>query len=131
MKRAFDMLTNAAQQTVKFGRILKGLVGTFSCPDAVASMLTHLGLPGVANKPLITKDVTIFDPLQDDLCGIALISIGAHQIVNYGQAIQSGQHDQFVAEVVQLAGRAMSIGCTACKIAVRLTALVGHDWNRL
>src|SRR5258708_23663172 len=82
MKGAFDMLTNTAQEPVKFGWILEGLVGPLTCPDTVARLLTHLGLPLVANKALVTEDVAIPYPLQDHLSRISLIVIAAHQIVN-------------------------------------------------
>src|SRR5258708_38264471 len=64
MEGAFDMLTDAAQETVKFGWILERLVGPFTCPDAVTGVLTHLGLPLVANKALVAEEVAIFDPFK-------------------------------------------------------------------
>ncbi|MEP7287426.1 MAG: hypothetical protein ABI947_16840 [Chloroflexota bacterium] len=35
MKSAFDMLPKTAQQSVKFGWILEGLVGAFHGPDPI------------------------------------------------------------------------------------------------
>src|SRR5260370_30041520 len=131
MESTLNMFTDAAQEAVKFGWIWEGLISPFSRPDAVASLLTHLGLPFVTNEPLVPENVAIFDVLQETLSCIAFIHVGAHQIVKHWQAIQGGQHDQFVAKVVHFARRTMSIGSTPGKIAMRLTAFVAHDWNGL
>src|SRR5258708_30634835 len=71
VKSAFDMFTNMVQQTVKFRRILEGLVSPFGRPNPVARLLAYVGLPVLANKALVAKDVTVPHPLQHNLRCIA------------------------------------------------------------
>src|SRR5258708_40222438 len=59
VKRAFDMFTNAVEQSVKFGWILQRLVGTFGGPDAVACVLANVGLPIGTDKAFINKEVAV------------------------------------------------------------------------
>ncbi len=131
MESILNMFTAARRQTVELRWILERLVGAFSRPDAVVGLLSNLGLPCVANDSLVPENVALFDPLQKDIRRIAFIRVGWHQIVHQRQTAQRGQHHQFVAKVVQVAGGTMSIGGTPGKIAMRLTALVTHDRNML
>src|SRR5437868_468843 len=101
VKSTFNVFTDMGEQLVKFGWILQGLVGPFGGPDTISSMLANVGLPIVANKALVAKDVTVTHTLQNDLSRLTLVSIGGYQIIDHWQAIQRGQHDQFVAKVVE------------------------------
>src|SRR5258706_5393795 len=131
VKRAFDMFTNAVEQSVKFGWILQRLVGTFGGPDAVASVLVNVGLPGVTDKAFVTKDVAVPDMLRNNLSRFALVSIGSHQVIHDWQAIQRGQHNQFIAIIAEIAGRTVPITSTPGKGAVRLAPLITQRRNRL
>src|SRR5271165_4168960 len=102
MKSVLNMFTHTAQKPVKFGRILEGLVGAFGCPDAIASELAYIRLPIISQKAFVSENVASLNLLQDDLSGLAFISVGGHQVIDKRQAIQSGQHDQFVAKVIQI-----------------------------
>src|SRR5712691_10248540 len=59
MERAFNRLTNAGQQAVKFGRIMGRLVGPFSRPDAVGGVLRDIGLPVIPDKAFIADNVAV------------------------------------------------------------------------
>src|SRR5258706_1116700 len=131
VKSTFNMLSNTAQKTVKFGWILKHLVSTFGGPDAIAGLLKYSGLPVIPQKAFVTENVAIFDSLQDDLSRLAFIGVGGNQIIDKRHAIQRRQHDQFVAKVVQVAGRAVTIASTARKSAVRFSTLVTQHRDRL
>src|SRR5579863_3723641 len=109
MKRSLNMLADASQQPVKFGWIVKGLVGSFGSPDAIASSLVHFGMPLIAQKAFVTEDVAVFDALQDDRRRRPLILVGRHQVIDNGHPLPRGEHDQLVAETIQLARGAVSI----------------------
>src|SRR5258707_6243007 len=130
VKSAFNVFTNAVEQSVKFGRILQRLVGTFGGPDAVARVLADVGLPVVTDKAFVTKDVAVPDVLQNDLGGLTLVDIGCYQVIHHWQAIQRGQHNQLVAVIVEITGRTVSIASTASKRTVALATLITHRWNR-
>src|SRR6266487_3132170 len=122
MKRAFDMFTNAIEQTVKFRRVLEGLISALGRPDTIAGALTDVSLPVVTQKAFVTKDVAVADPLQNDLSHLALVRIGSNQVIHYRQDIQRRQHHQLIAKVVELASCTVSIASTPSKGTVRLRA---------
>src|SRR5579871_3520354 len=129
MKSALDMFTNMNEQAVKFRWVLNSLVSSFGSPRAVAGALGHVSLPVVPKEAFVAKDVTIAHVLQDNFRRLALVSIGSNQVIEQWQAIQRGQHDQFVAKVIQIPRSTMSITRLSSKLTVRLTALVAQDRN--
>src|SRR5262249_44958469 len=131
MKSSFDAFTKVFKQCVKGRRILLRLVGAFARPDTVAPGQTHIGLPLVAKKAFVGKDVTILDATKNSLRRLALLQVSWYQVVADDQARQRRQAHQFVAEVVHLPCRTIAIGCPSRKIRMSLAARVAHDRHRL
>src|SRR5258708_29453371 len=129
VKGALNAFPNVPEQGIEFGRVLTGLVGAFGGPEAVAGVEQDLGLPIVADETLVAKDVAIPDLLGEHLSGLSFIQVSRDQVVQHGQAVQRGQHDQFVAEIAQFAGRTVAIACSPSKRAVLLAAFIAQHWN--
>src|SRR5258708_18244417 len=112
VKGAFDVFTNAVEQWVELRRVLQRLVSPFGGPNTITCVLADVGLPVVTDKAFVAKDVTVPDVLQNALSGFTLVGIGCHQVIHHRQALQRGQHDQLVAKIAEITGRAMSIAST-------------------
>lgn len=77
------------------------LIGTPRGPDQIVGLIKDLGSPFQANETLISEDIATDQIIDDRFSRQVFIQVSRHQIIiHHWNTTQSGDGDQFVAEIV-------------------------------